>query len=319
MAFLFVANSCAFDAQNLGFSYLRGTTGQMHMGYYFDVDFDLDFERLTFIFGAEYTFPSWRPSDRYSKPPPLPSPSDDLRPPSSYCCCRVAEGCWVREEEGRAGQEWQACPSSSLTMGQCSIHTHFLLLLSPHLWARDSWSIAPCLFLRHCPLTTPGHPPPTATVELQGVLLPFVGNCWYSPSGSGQSLLAIRCRVGEEEGGAVQEWTVHGVTAFNIGSLYLHLTQRSTALMEIQPTITDLDAKYYVLCIFDNIIWFDHIHAGSQKICQTVHAPPHLPVNAYDPKWLESRETLYVRHVLCPKEDPYRFDHPPDVIARLTI
>ncbi|KAH9014519.1 hypothetical protein EDB85DRAFT_1899170 [Lactarius pseudohatsudake] len=60
---------------------------------------------------------------------------------------------------------------------------------------------------------------------------------------------------------------------------------------------------------------FTHIHAGSQKIRQTVHAPPCLPVNAYDPKWLESRETLYVRHVLCPKEDPYRFDHPPDVIA----
>ncbi|KAI9436770.1 hypothetical protein BJY52DRAFT_1130363, partial [Lactarius psammicola] len=59
---------------------------------------------------------------------------------------------------------------------------------------------------------------------------------------------------------------------------------------------------------------FTHIRAGSQKIRQTVHAPPHLPVNAYDPKWLESRETLYVRHVLCPK-DPHRFDHPPDVIA----
>jgi len=60
---------------------------------------------------------------------------------------------------------------------------------------------------------------------------------------------------------------------------------------------------------------FTHIRAGSQKIHQTVHAPPRLPVNAYDPKWLESRETLYVRHVLCPKEDPYVFGHPPDVIA----
>ncbi len=27
---------------------------------------------------------------------------------------------------------------------------------------------------------------------------------------------------------------------------------------------------------------FTHIRAGSQKIHQTVHAPPHLPVNAYD-------------------------------------
>jgi hypothetical protein len=57
------------------------------------------------------------------------------------------------------------------------------------------------------------------------------------------------------------------------------------------------------------------MHAGSQKIHQTVHAPPCLPVNAYDPKWLESRKTLYVRHVLCPKEEPYVFNHPPDVIA----
>ena len=60
---------------------------------------------------------------------------------------------------------------------------------------------------------------------------------------------------------------------------------------------------------------FTHIRAGSQKIHQTVHAPPRLPVNAYDPKWLESRETLYVRHVLCPKENPYVFDHPPEVIV----
>jgi hypothetical protein len=60
---------------------------------------------------------------------------------------------------------------------------------------------------------------------------------------------------------------------------------------------------------------FAHIRAGSQKVHQTVHAPPHLPVNAYDPKWLESRETLYVRHVLCPEEEPYAFNHPSDVIA----
>jgi len=60
---------------------------------------------------------------------------------------------------------------------------------------------------------------------------------------------------------------------------------------------------------------FTHIRAGSQKIRQTVHAPPRLPVNAYDPKWLEGRESLYVRHVLCPKEQSYVFDHPADVIA----
>ena len=60
---------------------------------------------------------------------------------------------------------------------------------------------------------------------------------------------------------------------------------------------------------------FTHIRAGSQKICQTIHAPPRLPANAYDPQWLESRESLYVRHVLCPKERSYVFNHPPDVIA----
>ena len=60
---------------------------------------------------------------------------------------------------------------------------------------------------------------------------------------------------------------------------------------------------------------FTHIRAGSQKIRNTVHAPPYLPVNAYDPQWLESRESLYVRHVLCPKEEPYIFNHPPEVIA----
>ncbi|KAH9037590.1 hypothetical protein EDB85DRAFT_1888287 [Lactarius pseudohatsudake] len=44
---------------------------------------------------------------------------------------------------------------------------------------------------------------------------------------------------------------------------------------------------------------FAHIHTGSHKVHETVHAPPHLPINAYDPKWLESRETLYLRHMLC--------------------
>jgi len=60
---------------------------------------------------------------------------------------------------------------------------------------------------------------------------------------------------------------------------------------------------------------FTHLRAGSQKICQTVHAPSYLPINAYDPKWLESRESLYLRHVLCPKEQLYGFDHAADVIA----
>ncbi|KAH9009727.1 hypothetical protein EDB84DRAFT_1446147 [Lactarius hengduanensis] len=47
------------------------------------------------------------------------------------------------------------------------------------------------------------------SISLWSVLLPLVGNRWYSPSESGQSLLGIRCWVGEEEeeGGAIREWT----------------------------------------------------------------------------------------------------------------
>jgi hypothetical protein len=60
---------------------------------------------------------------------------------------------------------------------------------------------------------------------------------------------------------------------------------------------------------------FTHIRAGSQKVREAVHAPSGLPINAYDPKWLDSRESLYVRHVLCPKEEPYAFGHPSDVTA----
>ncbi len=60
---------------------------------------------------------------------------------------------------------------------------------------------------------------------------------------------------------------------------------------------------------------FAHTRIGSQKVHKKVHAPQHLPVNAYDPLWLEGRETLYVKHVLCPKVEPYDFTHSLDVIA----
>jgi hypothetical protein len=40
-----------------------------------------------------------------------------------------------------------------------------------------------------------------------------------------------------------------------------------------------------------------------------------LPINAYDPRWLEGREELYVKHVLCPKMEKYPFTHSSDVIA----
>jgi hypothetical protein len=60
---------------------------------------------------------------------------------------------------------------------------------------------------------------------------------------------------------------------------------------------------------------FPHIRAGSQRVHKKVHAPPGLPINAYDPKWLESREPLYLNHVLCPQMEQYNFNHPSDVIA----
>ena len=58
-----------------------------------------------------------------------------------------------------------------------------------------------------------------------------------------------------------------------------------------------------------------HIRIGSQKIHNKLHAPTGLPINAYNPIWLESREALYLKHVLCPKAEPYVFSHPSNVIA----
>ena len=58
-----------------------------------------------------------------------------------------------------------------------------------------------------------------------------------------------------------------------------------------------------------------HIRVGSQRVHKKAHAPPHLPINAYDPLWLEGRETLYIKHVLYPEVQPYNFTHSSDVIA----
>ncbi|KAH9180279.1 hypothetical protein EDB89DRAFT_2061994 [Lactarius sanguifluus] len=68
-------------------------------------------------------------------------------------------------------------------------------------------------------------------------------------------------------------------------------------------------------CILDKWGMFTHIRAGSQKIQQTSHAPPDLPLKPYDPRWLKSRENLYVKHELRPIKDQYIFNHPSDVIA----
>ena len=60
---------------------------------------------------------------------------------------------------------------------------------------------------------------------------------------------------------------------------------------------------------------FPHIHIGSQRVHKNVHVPKGLPINAYDPRWLEGREPLYVNEVLCPTREPYTFTHSSNVIA----
>lgn len=60
---------------------------------------------------------------------------------------------------------------------------------------------------------------------------------------------------------------------------------------------------------------FAHTCVGSQRVHRKAHAPPRLPLNAYDPMWLEGREAMYVKHVLCLKTEPYSFTHSSDVIA----
>ncbi|KAH9018965.1 hypothetical protein EDB84DRAFT_1442247 [Lactarius hengduanensis] len=145
----------------------------------------------TFIFGAEYTFPSWRPLDRYSGPPPPPSPSDDLRPPSSYRCRGVAVGrsilTWhlvsVGEEEGGAGREWQACPSSSPYRG-AMLDTYTLSVVVES--SSPGWRL-----LERCSMPLP---PPSPSDDLR----PPLSYCCRG--------VAEGCRVGEEEGRAGREW-----------------------------------------------------------------------------------------------------------------
>ncbi|KAH9017143.1 hypothetical protein EDB85DRAFT_1897792 [Lactarius pseudohatsudake] len=76
-----------------------------------------------------------------------------------------ASGTSVGEEEGGVGQEWQAF--SSLSLGRGAMVSIFPPPDSPRRQAGGTWSVAPCLFLRRRPLTTLGHPPPTAVAESQ--------------------------------------------------------------------------------------------------------------------------------------------------------
>ena len=61
---------------------------------------------------------------------------------------------------------------------------------------------------------------------------------------------------------------------------------------------------------------FPYLHARSRKEHLKSHVPTGLPINAYDPKWIESREPLYLNHVLCPQmEQQYDFTHSSNVFA----
>jgi hypothetical protein len=60
---------------------------------------------------------------------------------------------------------------------------------------------------------------------------------------------------------------------------------------------------------------FPHIRTGSQKVHPKSHAPTGLPINAYDPRWIESRGSLYLDHVLHPQMEEYNFIHSSDVFA----
>ncbi len=58
-----------------------------------------------------------------------------------------------------------------------------------------------------------------------------------------------------------------------------------------------------------------HLRVGSRRVHQKSHAPTGLPINAYDPTWLDSREPLYLRYVLRPKTEEYNFSHSSDVFG----
>lgn len=60
---------------------------------------------------------------------------------------------------------------------------------------------------------------------------------------------------------------------------------------------------------------FAHLRVGSQKVHRKMCAPPNLPINAYNPQWLDARQELYVKHVLCPNPATYDFTHGLDIIG----
>ncbi|KAH9079134.1 hypothetical protein EDB83DRAFT_2215999, partial [Lactarius deliciosus] len=46
---------------------------------------------------------------------------------------------------------------------------------------------------------------------------------------------------------------------------------------------------------------FTHICTGSQKVRQVQYAPPGLPVNAYDPNWLQSKTPPFIETQVAPQ------------------
>lgn len=71
--------------------------------------------------------------------------------------------------------------------------------------------------------------------------------------------------------------------------------------------------------VLDKRGMFTHIRTGSQKVRSAQYAPPDLPVNAYDPDWLQSKTPLSLKHELRPKEYQYNFNHSPEVIAYVLL
>ncbi|KAH9008727.1 hypothetical protein EDB84DRAFT_1446757 [Lactarius hengduanensis] len=169
----------------------------------------------------------------------------------------------VGEEEGGAGREWQACPSSGLGCG-ATVYMLALLLSSSYPIILVSGLEAPITLLHylflHCrPLTTLGCPPPTAVVESQwgepcsdafGTNARVAGSISLGPvllplwaTVSTRRLLTVnpdlapsvgsgKRKAGQGRAGAVShrlsrvycyKWAVHGDTVFKIGVLELHL------------------------------------------------------------------------------------------------
>ncbi|KAH9051994.1 hypothetical protein EDB83DRAFT_2316620 [Lactarius deliciosus] len=207
MAFLFVANSRAFNAWNSGFSYLRGALLAKHTRI------------LILRWPEQLVGGPWiatlglplrcRPLMTLGRPPPTTIVESQRGEPRSHAFgtgARIAGSIssgpvllplsiltWhhvlVGEEEGGAGQEWQVCPSLSPYRG-AMLDTYTLSVVVVEL------------------------PPPTVLIfglETPGALLHASSSADLKPPSYRGCGVAAGCWVGDEEGGAVHKWTVRGV------------------------------------------------------------------------------------------------------------